>query len=177
MAGENAAQFAKEHGTASVADEEVKLACEEALMPLDSDKATHAGGAYQVQYELQDVMQDKVGIVRTEDELLEAIDAIEELKVKAQSVSAPGNRQYNPGWHTALDLQNLLTVSEAVARSAVLRKESRGAHTRDDYPDKDESFSSFNHVVRKSPDGEMQVTRETISEMPEELKQIIEDHK
>ena len=177
LAGEHAAQFAKEHGNVSVADEEVKLACEEALMPLDSDKATHAGGAYQVQYELQDVMQDKVGIVRTEDELLEAIDAIEALKVKAQSVSAPGNRQYNPGWHTALDLQNLLTVSEAVARSAVLRKESRGAHTRDDYPDKDESFSSFNHVVRKSPDGEMQVTRETISEMPEELKQIIEDHK
>ena len=108
---------------------------------------------------------------------MEAIDAIQELKVKAQSVSAPGNRQYNPGWHTALDLQNLLTVSEAVARSAVLRKESRGAHTRDDYPDKDEAFSSFNHVVKKSPDGEMQVTRETISKMPEELKQIIEDHK
>ena len=122
-------------------------------------------------------MQHKVGIVRHEEELLEAIDAIGELKERAKTVSAPGNRQYNPGWHTALDLRNLLTVSEAVARSAALRKESRGAHTREDFPEKDDNYSKFNHVVRKGPDGEMLVIQESIPEMPPELIRIIEDHK
>ena len=109
--------------------------------------------------------------------MLEAIDEIQRLKEKAKSVSAPGNRQYNPGWHTALDLKNLLTVSEAVARAAVLRKESRGAHTRDDYPEKDDKYSAFNYVLRKGADGEMQVSEELIPVMPPHLKQIIEDHK
>lgn len=177
LAGEHAAAFAKQQATVSVSEAEVKQAQSDALSPLDSSRATLVGGAYQVQYELQELMQDKVGIVRTEAEMLEAIDAIELLKEKAQTVSAPGNRQYNPGWHTALDLKNLLTVSEAVARSAVRRKESRGAHTRDDFPEKDDDYSAFNFVVRKGPDGDMQVTQEPIPEMPSELKQIIEDHK
>jgi succinate dehydrogenase / fumarate reductase flavoprotein subunit len=177
LAGEHAAAFAKQQATVSVSEAEVKQAQSDALSPLDSSRATLVGGAYQVQYELQELMQDKVGIVRTEAEMLEAIDAIELLKEKAQTVSAPGNRQYNPGWHTALDLKNLLTVSEAVARSAVRRKESRGAHTRDDFPEKNDDYSAFNFVVRKGPDGDMQVTQEPIPEMPSELKQIIEDHK
>ncbi|MCC7334851.1 MAG: fumarate reductase/succinate dehydrogenase flavoprotein subunit [Pirellulaceae bacterium] len=177
LAGEHAAAFAKQRATVSVSEAEVKQAQSDALSPLDSSRATLVGGAYQVQYELQELMQDKVGIVRTEAEMLEAIDAIELLKEKAQSVSAPGNRQYNPGWHTALDLKNLLTVSEAVARSAVRRRESRGAHTRDDFPEKDDNYSAFNFIVRKGPDGEMQVTQEPIPEMPSELRQIIEDHK
>lgn len=177
LAGEHAAAFSKQHGAVAVSEAEVKQAQIDALSPLDSSRATLVGGAYQVQYELQELMQDKVGIVRTESEMLEAIESIEKLKQKANSVSAPGNRQYNPGWHTALDLKNLLTVSEAVARSAVLRKESRGAHTRDDFPDKDEHFSGFNFVLRKDPNGEMQVRQEPIPEMPSELKQIIEDHK
>jgi succinate dehydrogenase / fumarate reductase flavoprotein subunit len=161
----------------SVNDDDVNQAGKDALAPLDSSSATEAGGAYQVQYDLQDLMQEKVGIVRIEEELLEAIDSIKELKKRAATVSAPGNRQYNPGWHTAIDLRNLLTVSEAVARSATMRKESRGAHTREDFPDKDDSYSEFNHVVRKGPDGEMLVIREAISELPPELIQIIEDHK
>lgn len=177
LAGEHAAQFAKSNGAVSINDDDVKRAYEDALAPLDSSRATEIGGAYQVQYELQELMQDKVGIVRTESEMSEAIDEIEKLKQKAQKVHAPGNRQYNPGWHTALDLHNLLTVSEAVARAAIMRKESRGAHTRDDYPEKDDHYSTFNHVLRKGPDGEMQVTQEPIPEMPDELKQIIEDHK
>lgn len=177
LAGEHAASFAKQNGASTVSDDEVNQAQQEALAPLDSSRATSPGGAYQIQYELQDLMQDKVGIVRTEEEMTEAIEGIDKLKEKAKTVSAPGNRQYNPGWHTALDLQNLLTVSEAVARAAILRKESRGAHTREDYPEKDDHFSSFNHVLRKGPDGEMQVIQEPIPEMPQELTQIIEDHK
>ena len=177
LAGEHAAAFAKENGAGSVSDQDVQQAYADALEPLDSSSANDAGGAYQVQYDLQDLMQDKVGIVRTEDEMQEAISEIDKLKERAKTVSAPGNRQYNPGRHTALDLRNLLTVSEAVARCAANRKESRGAHTRDDYPEKDDSYSSFNHVVRKGPEGEMQVIRENIPEMPAELTQIIEDNK
>lgn len=177
LAGEHAAEFAKQNGAVTVSESEVKQAQSDALSPLDSSRASLVGGAYQVQYDLQELMQDKVGIVRTESEMLEAIEAIDQLKEKAKTVRAPGNRQYNPGWHTALDLNNLLTVSESVARCAVLRKESRGAHTRDDYPDKDETFSGFNFVCRKGPNSEMQVRQEPIPEMPSELKQIIEDHK
>ncbi len=177
LAGEHAAEFAKQNAAVTVSNEQILQAQRDALSPLDSSRATLVGGAYQVQYELQELMQDKVGIVRTEAEIMEAIDTIQILKEKAKSVSAPGNRQYNPGWHTALDLRNLLTVSEAVAQAAVRRKESRGAHTRDDFPEKDDEYSAFNFVLRKGPDGEMQVTEELIPEMPHELQQIIEDHK
>ena len=86
-----------------------------------------------------------------------------------------GNREYNPGWHTALDLANLLTVSEAIARSAIERKESRGGHFREDYPNKEKSFGDFNFVVRKGSGGEMQVVKQPIPPMPEELTQIIKE--
>ena len=177
LAGEHAAKFAKENGSGNIPQESIDDALAGALAPLDSSRAQVQGGAYQIQYELQELMQDKVGIIRTESEMLEAADAIEGLKERAKTVAAPGNRQYNPGWHTALDLQNLLMVSEAVARAAVIRKESRGAHTRDDYPEKDEACSTFNTVLRQGPDGEMQVHQETIPEMPDDLKQIIEERK
>ncbi|NNE00046.1 MAG: fumarate reductase/succinate dehydrogenase flavoprotein subunit [Pirellulaceae bacterium] len=177
LAGEHAAKFAKENPQSSISDDAVKDAYAEALAPLDSSRAQIAGGAYQIQYELQDMMQEKVGIIRKEEELHEAVGAIEELKTRAETVSAPGNRQYNPGWHTALDLKSLLLSAEAVARSAIVRKESRGAHTRDDYPDKDDRFSGVNTVLRLGPDGQMQVVQEEIPEMPAELKQIIEEHK
>ena len=92
-------------------------------------------------------------------------------------MSVTGNREYNPGWHTALDLQNLLTVSEIVARAALEREESRGGHFRDDFPQKDPNFGNFNIVVRRGAGGEMQVTREPIPEMREDLKKIIEENK
>jgi succinate dehydrogenase / fumarate reductase flavoprotein subunit len=88
-----------------------------------------------------------------------------------------GNREYNPGWHTALDLHNLLTVSEAITRCALARKESRGGHFRDDYPNKDARAGTFNLVARKGPDGQMQLEEAPIPEMPAELKQIIEEMK
>ena len=122
-------------------------------------------------------MQFNVGIIRQEEEMLEALKGIEGLKERASRVAAPGNRQYNPGWHTALDLKNLLLAAESVTRSAIERKESRGAHTREDYKNKEEKFDTVNTVLRLGDDGQMQVTQETIPDMPGELKQIIEDHK
>ena len=88
-----------------------------------------------------------------------------------------GNREYNPGWHTTLDLRNLLTVSEAVARSALERRESRGAHFRDDYPTKGDQFGGFNIVVRKGESGEMHLARELIPFMREDLRKVIEEMK
>jgi len=88
-----------------------------------------------------------------------------------------GNREYNPGWHTALDLENLLTVTEAVARCAIERKESRGGHFRDDFPDKDPAYAAFNVSVARAGDGSMRVSRIPIPDMPAELKQVIEDQK
>jgi succinate dehydrogenase / fumarate reductase flavoprotein subunit len=123
------------------------------------------------------MMQDLVGIVRREDELERALEGIAKLKQRAAKVGVGGNREYNPGWHTALDLNNLLTVSEAIALSALDRKESRGAHFRDDYPEKDPAFGTFNFVIGKTTDGAMKIDREPLPPMTEEQKQIIEEFK
>src|SRR4029078_9361124 len=127
---------------------------------------------YQVEHDLQAMMQELVGIVRRDEEMKRAIDALKALKARAAKVSVTGNREDNPGWHTALDLQNLLTVSEIVARAALERKESRGGHFREHYAERDPSFGKFNIVVRKGPGGEMQVSREAIPEMRADLQQI-----
>ena len=103
-----------------------------------------------------------------------ALAELEKLKARARTVGVTGSREYNPGWHTAIDLRNLLIVSEAITRAAIERKESRGGHFRDDYPDKDKTWGTLNNVVRKTASG-MQVERVTIPEMPAELKQIIEE--
>jgi len=123
------------------------------------------------------MMQDLVGIVRREDELQKALVGVRQLQDKAATVGVTGNREYNPGWHTAMDLHNLLTVSEAVTRSALLRKESRGGHFRDDFPEKDPKYASHNTVVAKGPDGKMQLRREPLPPMPDYLKQVIEEMK
>ena len=109
--------------------------------------------------------------------MLQALDQIRELKIVSETVSVDGNREYNSGWHTALDLHNLLTVSEIVTYSALERKESRGAHFRDDFPAKDEQFGKFNIVARKAPNGEVRLTREPIPPLREDLQQIIEEMK
>ena len=173
-AGEYAARYAKENSLGAINADEVALAEKQALAAFARDGAE---GPYAVQYGLQDMMQDLVGIVRQEKEMLQALERIEQLKARAQRVGVSGNREYNPGWHTAIDLNNLLTVSEMVTRAALERKESRGAHFRDDYPAKDNKFGSFNIVIRKDADGEPQIMREPIPEMPVELKQIIEEMK
>jgi succinate dehydrogenase / fumarate reductase flavoprotein subunit len=173
-AGEYAARYAKENSLGAINSREVDLAEKHALAPFERDSAE---GPYAVQHALQDMMQDLVGIVRQEKEMLQALDRIQQLQARAERVGVSGNREYNPGWHTAIDLNHLLTVSEMVAMAALERKESRGAHFRDDHPAKDDKFGSFNIVIRKGPGGEMQITRELIPEMPLELKQIIEEMK
>jgi succinate dehydrogenase / fumarate reductase flavoprotein subunit len=130
-----------------------------------------------VQHDLQIMMQDLVGIVRREDEMARALDGLVKLRERAARVGVPGNREYNPGWHTALDLSNLLTVSEAIARSGLERKESRGGHFRDDYPEKNPEYAKFNILLRRGADGKMQVTHEPIPEMRGDLKRVIEEQK
>jgi succinate dehydrogenase / fumarate reductase flavoprotein subunit len=173
-AGQYAALYANENSLGAVNPDEVALAEKHALAPFERDNGE---GPYAVQYALQDMMQDLVGIVRQEKEMSQALDLIQQLKVRAERVGVTGNREYNPGWHTAIDLNNLLTVSEMVAKAALERQESRGAHFRDDYPSKDNNFGSFNIVIRKNPRGEMQIMREPVPPMPLELKQIIEEMK
>jgi len=138
------------------------------------------GGAenpYTVQHKLQATMQDLVGIVRQEPEMLQALEHIRKLSADSERVSVDGHREYNAGWHTALDLHNLLTVSEIVTLAALERKESRGGHFRDDYPNKSEEFGTFNIVIRKDPGGKPQLKRETIPAMRDDLKKIIQEMK
>jgi succinate dehydrogenase / fumarate reductase flavoprotein subunit len=119
-------------------------------------------------------MQDFVGIVRNDAEMRRALVELGPLRARAAKIGVGGHREYNPGWHAALDLHNLLTVSEAIAKSAIERRESRGGHFREDYPDKDSAFGTFNIVVRKGGDGTMEVSHAPIPPMPEELKRVID---
>jgi succinate dehydrogenase / fumarate reductase flavoprotein subunit len=127
-----------------------------------------------VQQDLQDNMQDLVGIVRVEAEMQEALTRLTALGERAARAGVDGHREFHAGWHTCLDLRNLLVVSEAIARSAIERRESRGGHFREDYPDKAKEFSDINIAVVRGADGAMQVQRRPIPPMPAELRQIIE---
>jgi succinate dehydrogenase / fumarate reductase flavoprotein subunit len=176
-AGEFAAAFAREKGAAAIDDAQVDAGARGALAPFERGAGHDGTGPYQVQQDLQTMMQELVGIVRTEPEMRRALENIDRLRERARNVGVAGNREYNPGWHTALDLDNLLTVSEAVARAAIERKESRGGHFREDYPEKDPAAAKFNIVIRKGSDGEMRLAREPIREMPAGLKAIIEEQK
>jgi succinate dehydrogenase / fumarate reductase, flavoprotein subunit len=173
-AGEHAAEFAKGNGAAPVDTPAVDTAAREALSPFD-----RRGGEspYHVQHELQSMMQGLVGIVRTESEMQSALAQIAGLRERAAKVGAEGNREYNPGWHTAIDLKNLMTISEAITRAALERTESRGGHFRDDYPDKDPRQGTFNIRLRKAADGSMSLSRETISPIPPHLQEVIEEQK
>ena len=176
-AGEHAAKFAQEHAAGSVDQADVDEAARRALEPFERGvrDGGKAEGPYQVQYDLQEMMQDLVGIVRREDEMQRALDGLGKLWERARRVAVHGHREYNPGWHTAIDLHNLLTVSEAVTRSALQRKESRGAHFRDDFEDKDPAFGCVNTVLRRGADGGMNVRLEKIPEMPDHLKDVIKE--
>jgi succinate dehydrogenase / fumarate reductase, flavoprotein subunit len=176
-AGEFAAAFARDHSAATIPSDQVDETARAALAPFDRGAGSNGSGPYQVQQELQTLMQDLVGIVRTEPEMCRALEAIERLAERARNVGVTGNREYNPGWHTALDLSNLLTVAEAITRAAIERRESRGGHFRDDFPEKDAAAAKVNIVIRKGPSGEMQLTREPIRPLPPELAAIIEEQK
>ncbi len=173
-AGEHAAMFAKENGAGSIDAAQVEGAQRDALAPFDRG-GSDAAGPYQIQYDLQDIMQNLVGIVRKGDEMQQALGEIVKLHERAAQVGVIGHREYNPGWHTALDLKNLLTVAEAIAISALAREESRGAQFREDFPEKNSEWGKVNNVVRKAGDGSMELKKVLISEMPEDLKAIIEE--
>jgi len=174
-AGKYAAEFAGRQSSPRVDLQQADAIVRTALEPFD--RRNGGEGPYQVEHDLQTMMQELVGIVRREDEMRRALDGLKALKERARKVSVTGNREYNPGWHTALDLQNLLTVSEIVARAALERKESRGGHFRDDFPEKDPAYGKFNIVVKRGSNGEMLVVREPIPEMRDDLKRIIEENK
>ena len=173
-AGEFAAKFAKENSLGKIDNEKIDNAARAAVEPFERSKGENP---YAVQRDLQEVMQHNVGIVRDEGEMRSALDHLKTFWKRAARVGVTGNRDFNPGWHTALDLKNLLTVSEAIARAALERKESRGAQFRQDYPEKDERFAKVNTVIRKAEDSSMEVRLEPLPEMPDYLKRVIEENK
>jgi succinate dehydrogenase / fumarate reductase flavoprotein subunit len=174
-AGEHAAEFAKTRPAATITEAAVNEGMKAALAPFD--RGTAGENPYKVQSDLQDTMQELVGIVRVDSEMQEAVKRLAALNERAGRAGVEGHREYHAGWHTCLDLRNLLAVSEAITLSAIERKESRGGHFRDDYPDKDPAFATFNISTERAGDGSMKVTRIPIPEMPAELKQVIEEQK
>ena len=171
-AGEFAAIYAKENAAGAVDNKQIENAAKAALEPFE-----RSGGEnpFTIQHDLQEMMQDLVGIVRTEDEMQQALVGLKKLRERAANVSVAGNIDFNPCWHTALDLNNLLTVSEAITHAAIERKESRGGQFREDFPAKDAELGKLNLTLKKDADGVMQIERIPIPEMPAELKQIIEE--
>ncbi len=179
-AGDYAAAYVAELGPArpQVSQIDVANAAEDALRPFQAGPAQE--NPYAIYQELQDTMQDLVGIIRVEHELREALAKVAELQARAAKVSVEGNRQYNPGWHLALDLRNMLLVSEAVAAAALERQESRGGHTRDDYPMTDPFWGDLNVVVElgASPGGTagaLSLRRQPLPKPPPELAELLED--
>jgi succinate dehydrogenase / fumarate reductase, flavoprotein subunit len=173
-AGEFAAKFARENPHGKIDNDKIDVYAREALEPFENSAGENP---YTVQRDLQGAMQHNVGIVRDEGEMRSALDHLKAFWERASRVGVTGNRDFNPGWHTALDLKNLLTISEAITRAALERKESRGAQFREDYPEKDERFAKVNTMIRKAEDGTMEVRLEPLPEMPDYLKQIIEEMK
>jgi succinate dehydrogenase / fumarate reductase flavoprotein subunit len=171
-AGLHAALYAKNlGGRLNVDAGQVEAVARETLEPFGR---TAGENPYAIQAELQDTMQNLVGIIRTEAELKEALKKIEALKARAKNVGAGGGRTYNPGWHTALDLRSLLTVAECCARAALERTESRGGHTRDDHPYSDDTWGTVN-VVLSERGGEISLRREPLPKMPDELKALFQE--
>ncbi len=173
-AGLHAALYAKDFGGPLTVDAgQVEAVAREVLEPF-----SRAGGEnpYAIQADLQETMQNLVGLIRSERELKEALRKIETLKARAKRVRAEGARTYNPGWHTALDLRSLLAVAECCALAALERKESRGGHTRDDHPYADDQWGRVNVVLRLR-DGALQLSREPLPEMPAELRALFQERK
>jgi succinate dehydrogenase / fumarate reductase flavoprotein subunit len=174
-AGRYAAAFAKANGPAAIDETELQATAAQALIPFD--RGPSGENPYQIQYDLQEAMQDLVGIVRTESEMQRALEAIAQLRARAERAGVAGNREYNNGWHTAIDIGSMLIVSEAVTRAALLRKESRGAQFREDFPGKDPEWGKYNIVIKRGADGAMQVEKHALPPIPDDLKKVIDDMK
>jgi succinate dehydrogenase / fumarate reductase flavoprotein subunit len=173
-AGEYASQYAKKAVAPKIDEDAVERAITASLAPFDRG----AGGEnpYKVQQDLQDTMQDLVGIVRTDSEMREAVNRLAAFRERAARVGVDGHREFNSGWHTCLDLSNLLDVSELIANSAIERRESRGGHFREDFPDKVAEFGACN-IATQLVNGRVQVSRIPLQALPAELKQVIEEQK
>jgi succinate dehydrogenase / fumarate reductase, flavoprotein subunit len=176
-AGEYAAKFVKETSSVKINDVEVQEITTQALAPFQRAQTTGHENPFQIQAELQEEMQKLVGIVRVENELAEAIEKIKGFAQRAQYAGCGGNRGYNPGWHTAMELTHMLTVAEAIARAAKERKESRGGHFREDFQQKSEAFGKINISIKKDDSGNMTVTHISKPRIPEDLQQIIDEMK
>src|SRR5271170_3049678 len=175
-AGRFAAEFAKSNkGEPAVDESQLQATAGAALKAFD--RGASGENPYQIQYDLQEAMQDLVGIVRTESEMQQALTKIGQLSVRAGHVGIAGHRQYNNGWHTAMDLGSMLIVSEAVTHAALLRKESRGAQFREDFPNKDPEWGKYNIVVKLGHDGEMLIEKHALPPIPDELKAVVEEMK
>ncbi len=158
----------------TVPEDQVRAATRSAQAPFDRLGTPGAENPYALQVELQECMNDLVGIIRTANELERALKEIAVLKERASRVAVEGHRQYNPGWHLAMDLRCLLVVSECIARAALERQESRGGHTRDDYPKPDAEWSTLNVVLREE-NGEIRLARQPLPVMPAELATLFEE--
>lgn len=174
-AGEHAAAYAKQNAAAMVDRAQVEAYTHWALEPFSRPRSK--SNPFEIQSKLQDFMQDLVGIVRTGAELEQALEKIKELSAEAANVSCEGNRAYNPGWHTAIELTHMLTVAEAITRSALHRRESRGGHFREDFPEKSEEFGNINIMIARNNNGEMDV--KTVPKIPlrPDLRAIIDEMK
>jgi succinate dehydrogenase / fumarate reductase flavoprotein subunit len=174
-AGRFAAEFAKSNGSVRIDETELQTTAAKALAPFD--RGASGENPYQIQYDLQETMQDLVGIVRLENEMQQALVAIGKLRARAERAGIAGNREYNNGWHTTIDLENMMIVSEAITHAALLRRESRGAQFREDFPDKDAEWGKYNIVIGRGADGEMQVEKRALTPMPDELAKVIQEMK
>lgn len=174
-AGEYAARYAKEQGAVAVDENQINEIAAWALAPFERGSAGE--NPFALQDELQEMMQDLVGIVRNENDLIMAQDKLKALESRVAHVGCTGNRGYNPGWHTAMELKHMLTVAQAIAISARERKESRGGHFREDYPDKSTEFSNVNMTLKKDDTGKIEIRQIPKPEVRHDLKQIIEEMK
>jgi len=174
-AGEFAAEYAKNNSETIIDQSQVSEIMSWALAPFE--RGTKNGNAFQLQSQLQEVMQDFVGITRTESDLTIAIDKITEMKALIKNVGCDGNRNFNPGWHGALELNHMITVAEAIARAAKERKESRGGHFREDFPEKSNEFGNVNISIIKSGFETIEVKQKAKLSMRPDLQQIIDEMK
>jgi succinate dehydrogenase flavoprotein subunit len=172
-AGEFAAKCAQAMTAAGRIDEsDVERVAADSLRPFE-ERGGKQENPFTLQGELQGAMQKLVGIVRTEEDLKAALATIAELRARSANVKCGGNIQYNPGWHLALDLKNMLDISEAVTRAALERTESRGAHTREDFPNTEKEWGKVNVIVRQGADG-IEVAQVSLAPMPGDLKKLVE---
>jgi succinate dehydrogenase / fumarate reductase, flavoprotein subunit len=176
-AGEYAAKYVKETPNVQVDENQIEQIAKWALSPFERESNQGSENPFQIQSHLQEKMQELVGIVRVESELTEAIDLIKNVSEQINRTGCGGNRGYNPGWHTAMELFHMITVAEAITRAARERKESRGGHFREDFPEKSEEYGKINIAIRKGKNGSMEVVKIPKAPLREDLQAIINEYK